>query len=86
MCRTALSVTAQEYFMTYYRRTEAIKLFQFLLSPYRLTGYRLDGRGLIPGKVKNFSLLQVVQTGSGAHPAYHRRTGGSFPTVKVIKA
>jgi hypothetical protein len=32
---------------------------------------------------QEFSLLHVVQTGSGAHPAsYPMGTGGSFPGVK----
>jgi hypothetical protein len=33
------------------------------------TFYVLDGRGLIPGRNKRFSLLDIVQTDSGAHPA-----------------
>jgi hypothetical protein len=45
------------------------------------TGYGLDdrgGRSSSPGRVKNF--LQVVETGSGAHPAsYPMDVGGSFP-------
>jgi hypothetical protein len=48
------------------------------------TGYGLDDRGvgvLVP--VGDFSLLLVVQTDSGAHPAsYPMGTGGSFPGVK----
>jgi hypothetical protein len=43
-----------------------------------VTGYVLDGQGLIPGKRKhNF------QPGSGAHQASHvMGTEGSFPDVK----
>jgi hypothetical protein len=32
------------------------------------TGYGLDGRGSILGRVKRLSLLHSVHTGSGAHP------------------
>jgi hypothetical protein len=36
---------------------------------------------------QEFSLLHVVQTGSGAHPAsYPMGTGGSFPEGKVAGA
>jgi hypothetical protein len=46
-------------------------------------GYRLDGRGLIPAEVRDFSLLHSVQTGSWDHPSsYSMGTGGSFPEVK----
>jgi hypothetical protein len=37
-------------------------------------GYSLEGPGSIPGRVKWFSLLHSVQTGSGAHPV-------SYPMV-----
>jgi hypothetical protein len=50
------------------------------------TGYGLDKGGVgvpSPGRVKNFSLLQVVQTGSGVHPtSYPTGTGGSSLGVK----
>jgi hypothetical protein len=40
-----------------------------------------------PGRVKNFRLHHVVQTGSGAHPAsYPMGTGDSFPGVKAARA
>jgi hypothetical protein len=40
------------------------------------------GGSLIPGRV-NFSLLHIVQTGSGVHPtSYKMGTEGSFPGVK----
>jgi hypothetical protein len=49
------------------------------------TGYGLDDRGvgvLVPIG-QQFSLLHVVQTGSGAHPAsYPMGTGNSSPGVK----
>jgi hypothetical protein len=46
------------------------------------TSYGLDGRSSIPGK-GDFSLLNSVQTGSGAHPtSYPVGTGGSFPRDK----
>jgi hypothetical protein len=47
------------------------------------TGYRLDGRGSIPGGAENFSLLYNVQTGSEAHPAsYPLGTGTVSKGVK----
>jgi hypothetical protein len=40
------------------------------------TGYEMDGRGSIPGKTRDFTLLYSVQTGSGAHQAsYPMGTG-----------
>jgi hypothetical protein len=46
------------------------------------TGYGLDGRVRFPA-VQDLSLLHVVQTGSGTHPASNPMgTGGSFPGVK----
>jgi hypothetical protein len=47
------------------------------------TGYRLDGRGLNPGKGKIFSFTSV-KTGSGAQPtSYSVGTGGSFNGSKA---
>jgi hypothetical protein len=47
------------------------------------TGYGLDGRGSIPGRDYRFSLLDSVQTDSGAHPAFYPMGfGGDFPRVK----
>jgi hypothetical protein len=50
------------------------------------TGYGLDDQGggsSSPGRVKMFSLLHIVQTGSGVYPtSYKMGTGGSFPGVK----
>jgi hypothetical protein len=41
------------------------------------------GGSLSPGRVKKFSLLHIVQTGSRFHPtSYKMDTGGSFPGVK----
>jgi hypothetical protein len=38
---------------------------------------------LSPGRVKKFSLLHIVQTGSGVQPtSYKMGTRGSFPEVK----
>jgi hypothetical protein len=53
------------------------------------TDYGLHDRGVgicVPeGQV--FSLLHVVQTGSGAHPALYRMdTGDSFPGGKAVGA
>jgi hypothetical protein len=47
-------------------------------------GYRLDGRGSIPGR--DFSLLHNVQTVSGAHSSYRMSTSGSFPRGKAPTA
>jgi hypothetical protein len=53
------------------------------------TGYGLDDRGAgvrVPVG-QEFSLLHVVQTGSGAHPAsYPMGTGGSFLASKAAGA
>jgi hypothetical protein len=50
------------------------------------TGYGLDDQGggsSSAGRVKNMSLLHIVQTGSGVHPtSYKIGTGGTFPGVK----
>jgi hypothetical protein len=52
------------------------------------TGYGLDDQGVgvrVP-VVQEFSLLQVIQTGSGAHTVSHPMgTGGSFPGDKVTE-
>jgi hypothetical protein len=50
------------------------------------TGYGLDewGAGVpSPGKVKNFSILHVIQRGCGAHPM---GTGDSFHVGKAARA
>jgi hypothetical protein len=45
------------------------------------------GQSSSPDRVKNFSLLHVVQTGSGVHPtSYLMGTGGSFPGDKAAGA
>jgi hypothetical protein len=46
------------------------------------TGYGLDESRY----GQEFSLLHVVQTGSGAHPNYPMGTGGSFPEGKAAGA
>jgi hypothetical protein len=38
VCRTALFVTVQKDFRVYYRSSDCVKLFRFLLSPYSLLG------------------------------------------------
>jgi hypothetical protein len=51
------------------------------------TDYGLDDRGVGVRVGSEFSLLHVVQTGSGAHPAsYPMGTGGSFPGGKAAGA
>jgi hypothetical protein len=51
------------------------------------TGYGLDDRGVgvpSPGRVKNFCLHHVIQTGSVIHPTFYPMgTGGSFPGGKA---
>jgi hypothetical protein len=51
------------------------------------TSYRLDdrgGRSSSSDRLKNFSLLHVVQTGSAINPtSYPMGTGGSFPAGKA---
>jgi hypothetical protein len=44
--------------------------------------YGLDGQGSNPGRGKVISLLQNVETSSGAHTAYLMSTGGDFSGVK----
>jgi hypothetical protein len=49
-----------------------------------VSDYRLDDRGSISGRGKDFSSSLCVQTGSGAHPASCTMgTGGSFPGGKA---
>jgi hypothetical protein len=54
------------------------------------TGYGLDdqgGREFESRQGQNFSLLHIVQTGSGVHPtSYKMSTGGFFPGGKVAGA
>jgi hypothetical protein len=51
------------------------------------TGYGLEGRASVPGWGKRFSLLHVVQTDSGVHPAsYPMGKGGSLPVCKAARA
>jgi hypothetical protein len=48
------------------------------------TGYRPDGWGSIPGRARDFSPVQRVQTSSGAHAAsYPMGTGEYFPGDKA---
>jgi hypothetical protein len=51
-------------------------------------GYRLDDRGSVPGRrQKYFSLLHIVQPGSGTHPGSYRiDIGVSFPRGKTAVA
>jgi hypothetical protein len=51
------------------------------------TGYWLDDRGVGFRWGQEFSLLHVVQTGSGVHPtSCPMGTGGSFPGGKAAGA
>jgi hypothetical protein len=44
---------------------------------------RPGGAGVRVPVGKKISLLQLIQTGSGVHPAFYKMgTGGSFPGVK----
>jgi hypothetical protein len=52
-----------------------------------VAGYRLDGRGLIHGRERDFSVLHSIQTGFGAHPSsYSVETGECFHGDKVAGA
>jgi hypothetical protein len=46
------------------------------------TGYGLDDQGgggsSSPGRVKKFSLLHIVQTGSGVHPTSYKMGTGAL--------
>jgi hypothetical protein len=48
------------------------------------TGFELDDRSLVPGRVRVFSLLHSIQKASWGHPAYPLGTGGCFPVVKRL--
>jgi hypothetical protein len=49
-----------------------------------VSNYRLDDRGSIPGRAKDFSSSICVQTSSEAHPASCTMgTGGPFPGGKA---
>jgi hypothetical protein len=63
MCNRFNTVTEQESF-----NTHPFNLL-FDSSVGIASGYRLDSRGLIPGRGKRFSVFHSVQTGSGTHPA-----------------
>jgi hypothetical protein len=59
--------------------------YNFKLSRYSdwLRARRPGGAGVRVPVGYNFSLLHIVQTGSGVHPtSYKMDTGGSFPEVK----
>jgi hypothetical protein len=66
----------------------------FMFSPSMInflagavTGYGLDGRGLILGREKGFSLLHGFHTGSEARPtSYEMCTLANFPEGKVAGA
>jgi hypothetical protein len=51
------------------------------------TGYGLDGRGSIPGKVRHLFLLLMFQTGDEAQPTSNTLdTGRYFPGRKAVGA
>jgi hypothetical protein len=51
------------------------------------TGWATEGSEFECRQGQEFSLLQVVQTGSEVHPtSYTMGTGGSFPGVKAAGA
>jgi hypothetical protein len=60
------------------------------MKPYRdssvgiATGYGLDDRGSIPGRVRNFSVFHSIQSGSGYNPvSYLMDTNDSFSGGKA---
>jgi hypothetical protein len=51
------------------------------------TGWTTEGSNFESRKGQVFSLLRIVQTGSGLHPtSYQIGTGGSFLGVKAARA
>jgi len=59
----------------------------FKTKSWHRLDYRLDDKGLTPGRTTDFSLHHCVQTGSGDHPAsYPISTRDSFPRCKVANA
>jgi hypothetical protein len=51
------------------------------------TGWTIEGSGFESREGQEFSLLHVVHTGSGVHPAsYPLDTGGPFPGGKAAEA
>jgi hypothetical protein len=81
--------------LQYSGQKNSFEYFSFLLSIFGksrdssvgiVTGYGLDnyGVGFESWWGQEFSLLHVVQTGPGTHPAsYPMGTGGSFPRGKA---
>jgi hypothetical protein len=58
-------------------RPWVVKLLYYRVVGLRLaTGWTVDGSELESQREQDFSPLHVVQTGSGAHPAYAIGTGG----------
>jgi hypothetical protein len=47
------------------------------------TGWTTEGPEFESRKGQEFSVLHIVQTGSGVHPTYPMGTGGSFPGGKA---
>jgi hypothetical protein len=53
----------------------------------RTRGWTAEGLGFESRQDKEFSLLHVVQTGSGVRPTYYPMSrGGSFPGSKAARA
>jgi hypothetical protein len=49
-----------------------------------LPAKRLRNRGSVPGMDRDFFLLYTIQSGPGAHPAFHLMgIGGPFPRGKA---
>jgi hypothetical protein len=65
---------------------QLMKLYIYYSAVRITTGYGLDDGG-VGVQSQLFSLLHIVQTGSGAHPAsYPMDIGGSFPGGKAAGA
>jgi hypothetical protein len=61
-------------------------LFPTLLETCIAKEYRLDSRGSIRGKARDFSALHSVKTGSKVHPASHSMfTGDSFRGIRRLR-
>jgi hypothetical protein len=78
------SVPSSSFLISFSFPTAFLSLFS--MSSYTVglaTGYRLDGRGSVPGRGTDFSILHSAHTGSGSHPAsYPMGTGALFLGIK----
>jgi hypothetical protein len=62
-----------------------IKMGIGIAPSVRYQGHWMDGQDMIPGRVKNFSLLHHIQIHSGAHPLSNAR-GAVGSVLKVTSS